>query len=181
MAELDLFPASVAPPAFAASPASTLSRFSFRGRPSAIRAVDRVLGSPLPRQACRAARSGDRVALWLGPDEWLLLAPEREGAALHTLLRAELEPCSHSLVDVTHRQLGFAVRGHRAAEVLNAGCPLDLDEAAFPIDACTRTVFGKAEVVLWRTDSSRFHLDVWRSFSGYVRDYLAEAAALLEV
>ena len=32
----------------------------------------------LPLKACRAAEGDARAALWLGPDEWLLLAPEHE-------------------------------------------------------------------------------------------------------
>jgi sarcosine oxidase subunit gamma len=60
--------------------------------------------------------------------------------------------------------------------LLNAGCPLDLDLAAFPVGMCTRTVLAKAEIVLWRTSAEVFHVEVWRSFASYVTEYLAEAA-----
>ena len=60
--------------------------------------------------------------------------------------------------------------------LLNAGCPLDLDLAAFPVGMCTRTVLAKAEIVLWRTSAEVFHVEVWRSFASYVTEYLAEVA-----
>ena len=60
--------------------------------------------------------------------------------------------------------------------MLNAGCPLDLDLAEFPVGMCTRTVFAKADIVLWRTRADAFHLEVWRSFAGYVAGLLAEIA-----
>ena len=41
---------------------------------------------------------------------------------------------------------------------------------------CTRTVFVKAEIVLWRTAADVFRLEVWRSFTDYVARYLAEVA-----
>ena len=41
---------------------------------------------------------------------------------------------------------------------------------------CTRTVFAKADIVLWRTRADAFHLEVWRSFAGYVGGVLAEIA-----
>jgi sarcosine oxidase, subunit gamma len=41
---------------------------------------------------------------------------------------------------------------------------------------CTRTVLAKAEIVLWRRAHDSFHLEVWRSFAGYVSGVLAEAA-----
>src|ERR687898_480955 len=56
-----------------------------------------------------------------------------------------------SLVDVSHRHRAFEVSGPAAAALLNEGCPLDLDDAAFPAGACTRTLFGKIEILLWRS------------------------------
>ena len=41
---------------------------------------------------------------------------------------------------------------------------------------CTRTVFAKAPIVLWRTDEDTFHLEVWRSFARYVMQLLAEVS-----
>ena len=56
--------------------------------------------------------------------------------------------------------------GEQSETALSVGCPLDL--AAFPIGGCTRTVFGKAEIILWRREATSFHLEVWRSFAPYV-------------
>jgi sarcosine oxidase subunit gamma len=41
---------------------------------------------------------------------------------------------------------------------------------------CTRTVLAKADIVLWRTREAAFHLEVWRSFGGYVTGLLREIA-----
>jgi sarcosine oxidase subunit gamma len=91
-------------------------------------------------------------------------------------LQQALADRPHSLVDVSHRQLGLAISGAHAATVLAAGCPLDLDRGAFPVGMCTRTVLGKAEIVLWRIAEDGFHLEVWRSFAAYVSGVIAEAA-----
>lgn len=147
------------------------SRRIFRGRDEAVAAADAALGFPLPRQACRANASGERAALWLGPDEWLLLAPEHDEFAD----LAMLEP-PHALVDVSHRQVALALSGPYVTETLNAGCPLDLERAAFPVGMCTRTVLAKAEIVLWRTAADAFHIEVARSFAAYLWEYLAEAS-----
>ncbi len=135
-----------------------------------------VLGFALPQRVCGAVGDGRRSALKLGPDEWLLLAPEADGAALAAGLELALARVPHALVDVGHRQCGLAAAGPRVADLLNAGCPLDLGEAAFPVGMATRTVLGKAEVVLWRTAADGFRIEVWRSFAPYVRRFLAEAA-----
>ena len=161
------------PEAVRIAAAAPADRFVFRGSDAA-GAAGSALGVELPRTPSRAASSGQRHALWLGPDEWLLLAPEREGPKLAQAFGGIAEP--HSLVDVSHRNLGFVVEGRAAALVLNSGCPLDLDLAAFPVGMCTRTIFDKAEIVLWRTGEQAFHVEVWRSFASYVEAMLREAA-----
>ncbi len=165
---------------FAAAPwlreRGPLTRFIFRGGSVAQAAAGRAFGVVLPAAACRAASAGERHALWLGPDEFLLLAPDGEGAAIAADIAAALDGEPHSLVDVSHRQVAFEVRGERAAWLLESQCPLPLHLEAFPVGMCTRTVFAKAEIVLWRTAPETFHVEVWRSFSRYVVELLAEVA-----
>jgi sarcosine oxidase subunit gamma len=150
-------------------------RWVVRGDAAVRAATESALGVPLPAQACRAGVNGERAALWLGPDEWLLLAPAGQ-AGLAARIERALADLPHSLVDVSHRQVGLLVHGPQAALLLASGCPLDLELGAFPAGMCTRTMLAKAEVVLWRIASEEFHLEVWRSFAPYVTQFLAEAA-----
>jgi sarcosine oxidase, subunit gamma len=149
-------------------------RFVLRGDSAARAAAERALGISVPSLACRAGGNAARAALWLGPDEWLVITPAEDAAAEQALGQA-LQGLAHSLVDVSHRQIGLTVSGPQAAVLLNAGCPLDLDPGAFPVGMCTRTMLSKAEVVLWRTALEEFRLEVWRSFAAYVTEYLAQA------
>ncbi len=151
------------------------TRFSFRGAAAAADACAAAFGCALPRDACRAAEAAGRSALWLGPDEWLLLAPEGETAPLFRRIEEGLGAEPHALVDVSHRQVGFAVAGTAAPALLNAGCPLDLDLAGFPVGMCTRTVLAKCDVALWRRAPDLFRLEVNRSFADYVASYLRVA------
>jgi sarcosine oxidase, subunit gamma len=135
-----------------------------------------VFGVALPTQPCRAARIAGRAALWLGPDEWLLIVSKGDVVAVRRELGAALRGKPVALVDVSHRNAGLIVEGPRAPDLLNAGCPLDLDITAFPVDMCTRTLLSKAEIVLWRTATSTFRLELWRSFVPYITGLLREAA-----
>ena len=151
------------------------ARFSVRGDGSAAAALGSAFGLDVPQDPCRSATSGDRIALWLGPDEWLLLAPDSGIEALTSTLSEALRSTPGSVVDISDRQVAIAVTGAKAAEALNAFNALDLDPEAFPVGMCTRTLFGKAEIVLWRTDLAAFHIEVWRSFAPYVMGCLEEA------
>ena len=151
------------------------TRFIVRGDGAAIAALEFVFGVDLPRKVCRAATKDQRSALWLGPDEWLLLAPDGEANALTRTLNEALREAPASIVDVSDRQVAIGVSGPKAPEALNAFNALNLHEDAFPLGMCTRALFGKAEIVLWRTAPDAFHIDVWRSFAPYVLGCLDEA------
>jgi sarcosine oxidase, subunit gamma len=125
---------------------------------------------------CRALVSGSWAALWLGPDEQLLVGPRADGPTMVQRIESALGALPHSLVDVSHRQVAIELSGPGAGVILNSGCPLDLDLKAAPVGFCSRTVFGKSEIVLWRRGEQDFQVQVWRSFLPYVKCLLALAA-----
>ena len=79
--------------------APPLARWIVRGGAAA---VGIAFGVPLPASPCRAATLGARAALWLGPDEWLLLAPEDDAVNFDT---------AAAVIDIGHRQVGLRVEG----------------------------------------------------------------------
>src|SRR5271168_2226768 len=126
-------------PRFALSEAPSAARFILRGGEGARVACGIAFGAEPPSRLGPAGEGVRRAALWLGPDEWLLIAEGADSAPLGEMLASVLDGTAHSLVDVSHRQIGLAVTGPAAASALNAGCPLDLDSRAFPPGMATRT------------------------------------------
>jgi sarcosine oxidase, subunit gamma len=163
-------------PQFTLSEAPPAARFILRGGEGARIACGIAFGAEPPSRLGPAGDGARRAALWLGPDEWLLIAEGADSATLGEMLETVLDGTAHSLVDISHRQIGLIVSGPAAARALNAGCPLDLDPPAFPVGMATRTLFDKAEIVLWRRAQTTFHVEVWRSFAPHVAALLAEAA-----
>ncbi len=167
------FPAA---PPFTLLEAAAASRFILRGAEAVRVAGGMAFGVEPPSRLGPAGESEGRAALWLGPDEWLLIADGADAADIVAMLESVLEGTAHSLVDVSHRQIGLIASGPAAARVLNAGCPLDLDLKAFPVGFATRTLFDKVEIVLWRRAETSFHIEIWRSFAPFLVGSLAEAA-----
>jgi sarcosine oxidase, subunit gamma len=167
------FPAG---PRFTLSEAPPAARFILRGGEPVRVACGMAFGAEPPSQLGVAGEGEKRAALWLGPDEWLLTADGADAADIGGMLESVLEGTAHSLVDVSHRQIGLVASGPAAARVLNAGCPLDLSMNAFPVGFSTRTVFDKVEIVLWRRAEATFHIEIWRSFAPFLAAALAEAA-----
>ena len=157
----------------AAPPFAT--RFILRGGPEVSAPIGAAFGAAPPIRPLASASEGARSALWLGPDEWLLIA-EDEPSDLGAKLEAALADVFHTVVDVSHRQVGIEIAGPGAARLLGAGVPLDLDLAAFPVGMATRTLLLKAEITLWRREPERFRLETGRSFAAYVAAALTQAA-----
>lgn len=147
-------------------------RISLRAPVASLDALAEALKVDLPRKPKTSATAGARTALWLGPDEWLVF--DRQGKSLLADLAGVAE--LHSAVDISHRNVAFAVSGPAAEATLAAGCPQDLSLDAFPVDACSRTILGKVEVLVLRTGEDAFRVECWRSFSDHVSAFLEEAA-----
>lgn len=155
------------------------ARFCLRLDPAALGVHRAVAGFALDIAINRCAANGraERIALRLGPDEWQLLGRVEESEAIVREVEAALGGMHHSLVDVSHRQVAFAVSGPESANVVSAGCPLDLAAHVFAQGHATRTLLGRAEIILIRPDATAsFEIECGRSFAGYVRDFLREAA-----
>jgi sarcosine oxidase subunit gamma len=149
------------------------SRLSLRAGADAVEPLSAALGLALPVRPATSATEGQRFALWLGPDEWLVV--DGTNADLPALCSGVT--ALHSAVDVSHRNVALKVSGPGAEATLNAGCPRDLSLDRFPVGACSRTILGKAEVLVWRTGDDAFRVECWRSFADYVHGMLMDGAA----
>jgi sarcosine oxidase subunit gamma len=147
-------------------------RISLRAPTASVAALSTALGLTLPQKPKTSASDGSRTALWLGPDEWLVI----DDGAKDPLDDCRAVEALHSAVGISHRNVAISVSGPAAANTVNAGCPQDLSLTAFPVGACSRTILGKVEIVLLRTGEDTFRVECWRSFSDYVFTFLTEAA-----
>lgn len=155
------------------NPVENMERISLRAEDKAVAGLGKAIGLSLPKKPNTSITKSDVTALWIGPDEWLILG--KEGSELEAKLN-KVKTGLYSAVAVNHRNTAITVSGANAVNALNGGCPRDLSLEAFPVGDCGRTIVAKAEVVLWRTAEDTFHVECWRSFSDYVWKYLADSA-----
>lgn len=154
------------------TPAPHAARASLRALADAVPAVSAALGVTLPTRPKTSVSANGITAMWLGPDEWLLIGPD--GTDFVGL--AAKSGVLHSAVDISHRNIGILVEGPGARNAIASACPHDLTDASFPVGACTRTVFGKMEIVLYREAAETWRVEAWRSFADYCFGMLAEGA-----
>lgn len=120
-----------------------------------------------PRRPNTSSSWRDRDVLWLGPDEWLVVAGAGVAAGLLEELEAQLGSAHRSVVDVSAGRAAFELRGPDRHDRLATGCPLDLHPRSWGPGDCAQTVFGAAQILLHeRADATRVF--VRPSFAGYV-------------
>src|SRR5690606_15199097 len=103
-------------------------RISLRAPAASLAALSKALGVKLPEKPKTSAAKAGRTALWLGPDEWLVIDEAGKDPLGDVAGVAGL----HSAVGISHRNVAFAITGLAAEATINAGCPQDLSLRVFP-------------------------------------------------
>jgi sarcosine oxidase subunit gamma len=147
-----------------------------RAHPGAIRLDRSDVLFCLPTAPNRVWDGRWTQAVWLGPDEWLVLDFTRSPAALASALRTALEGVHHSVVDVSANRVALVIAGRGRHELLAAGCALDLGRKSWRPGMCCQTLLARVPVTL--VEKYRFTgLFVRPSFADYLIDWFLEHAA----
>ena len=146
------------------------AREDFRGT------VASVLGLEPALEPLTAVRRRDVSMLWLGPDEWLVVVPDRRRERIERSLRDALEGQHAALTDVSHGRAVLVLSGPDARAVLAKGCSLDLHPRVFGPGRCAQSRFAKCQALIHQTtDAPEFEIHVQRSFAHYAWTWLEDA------
>lgn len=137
-------------------------------------ALSAAAGVQLPNAVGRVSGTVDGSAvLWLGPDDFLVVAPE--GTELLGELLAALGDEPGQVVDLSANRTVIELSGPSARAVLEKGCPADLHPRSFAVGTAITTVLGPVPVLLWKTDESTYRLLPRASFADYTARWLLDA------
>lgn len=129
------------------------------------------VGLGLPGRRGRVATATGE-ALWMSPDEILLVVPRESVARLIPSLTEALASAQALVVDVSDARAMFRLTGGGAREVLSKLSPAELPEAGEVV----RSRIGQVAAAFWPTGGAEITVVVFRSVSQYARDMLAHAA-----
>jgi sarcosine oxidase, subunit gamma len=135
-----------------------------------------LAGLPLPLVPNRVAASGAVRTLWLGPDEWLVVA---DGEAPDVLPRLERAVAGRraAAVDLSSSRAIIEIVGSHARALLETGCGLDLHARAFRPGQCAQTLVARVPVILYEaSEAQHYRLLVRRSYARWLVDWLIDAA-----
>lgn len=139
------------------------------------RRIEAALGFALPRTVGQTTRKGAYDALWLGPDEWLVVSPTDADLAERLRSAAADGEGNAQVVDLSANRTILELGGPRAREVLEKGCPVDLHPRAFANDTAVATTLARVPVILWKADDTMFRILPRASLASYVAAWLVDA------
>jgi len=140
-----------------------------------------ALSFDLPLAANHVNHNETFAALWLGPNEWLVVG-DGGREKLAACLGAGPEICRHALISNGDGQQVIALSGPKARDVLAKLCPLDLDSPDLAPGRCARSVLAGIAITLWpqgdKDDSTGggYRIHVGRSFADYAWRIITDAA-----
>lgn len=140
--------------------------------------VGLALGIQLPLEPDTVVRTADLTALWLGPDEWLVVGRPGTQQELESRIRSAAVDEPVCVTDVSAQRTTVLVAGPRARDLLSHGCSLDLHPRAFGPGRCAQTALARAQIVLVARDepNAGFWVLVRSSFADYLKEWLLDAA-----
>jgi sarcosine oxidase subunit gamma len=143
--------------------------------------VSTVLGLDLPRIVKGTATNAGVTAIWTAPDEWWILTPPGEEAAIKPKLEIALFGTPSLVSDVTDYYTTIALEGSKAREMLMKLMTIDLHPRAFKAGDAVSSNMARAVAVLRQTrdDAGRqgpaFEILIRISMADYLWCILAEA------
>ena len=133
----------------------------------------------LPAGVGAVDSSGDTSVLWLGPGEFLVVAPteahESLGGGLIPALRDALGDGAGQVVDLSATRTTFELSGPRARAVLEKGCSLDLHPRVFKAGTAYSTEIANIPAILWKTGEDSFRIFPRASFAEFLGRWLLDA------
>lgn len=170
----------------ALDPVLTAAELPFRSQltvrvsdPGAIAAMGSTLGVQFPSAACTFTSGpgpfGDVEVLWMGPDEFLVVASPDLQIAIEEVLRGALGTVRGSVVDTSAQRTTVVLQGPRVRDVLAHGCSVDLHPASAPGGTCVQTLLARTGIVLQVNGDDRVTILVRSSFAEYFAAWLRDA------
>ncbi|MCY0904845.1 sarcosine oxidase subunit gamma [Arthrobacter sp. H14-L1] len=120
--------------------------------------------------------------LWLGPQEFLVIAADGPnalggGAAGASLLGGLLDALAGDpgqVVDLSANRTTFELAGPSARAVLEKSCALDLHPREFTVGTAVNTQIGLIPAVLWKVDEAAFRIFPRASFADFLGRWLLD-------
>ncbi len=145
--------------------------------------VGKKLNMILPTEANTSTTSDKLTAIWLSPDEWMvvsneLVSKDTNKYELQEMLFNSISKTTFgAVVDVTDQFVQLEVKGEYIYEIFSSGSPFNFDEFKKKKGSTTQTVLNHIDVILHNKDENIVNLFVRRSFAEHLYSWIKDCTS----
>ena len=147
--------------------------------------VGKNLNMILPTEANTSTTSDKLTAIWLSPDEWMVVSNElvskdtNKYELQEMLFNSISKTTLGAVVDVTDQFVQLELKGENIYEIFSAGSPFNFNEFKEKKGSTTQTVLNHVDVILHHKDEYIVNLFVRRSFSQHLWEWIEDSSSRL--
>ena len=147
--------------------------------------IGKNLNMILPTEANTSSTSDKLTAIWLSPDEWMIVSNELSNEdnnkykLYNTLFDSISKKNLGSVVDVSDQFVQLELKGKNIYEMFSAGSPFNFNEFKEKKGSTTQTVLNHIDVILHHKEENTVNLFVRRSFAQHLWDWIGDSSSRL--
>ena len=150
-----------------------------------ITAIGKNLNMLLPIKANTSTSGEVLTALWLSPDEWMLLSNktvsddtntyEAEDNLINNISKVNLG----AITDVSDQFVMINIKGSKVFDLFATGSPFNFNEFKDKKGSVVQTILSHIDVIIYHTEINEVNLLVRRSFSEHLYSWINDSASRL--
>ena len=150
-----------------------------------ITTIGKNLNMILPIEANTSTSGESLTALWLSPDEWMLVSNETISEKTNTyevednLINNISKTKLGAITDVSDQFVMINIKGSKVFDLLATGSPFNFNEFKNKKGSVVQTILSHIDVVIHLTEINNVNLLVRRSFSEHLYSWLNDSASRL--
>ena len=147
--------------------------------------IGKNLNMILPTEANTSSTSDKLTAIWLSPDEWMIISNELASkntniSELNEILFDSISKTNlGAVIDVTDQFVQLELKGENVYEIFSAGSPFNFNEFKEKKGSTTQTILNHVDVIMHHKDENVVNLFVRRSFAEHLCSWIEDCASRL--
>ena len=147
--------------------------------------IGKKLNMLLPTEANTSTISDKLTAIWLSPDEWMIVTNDKlkkdtNEYQLNEILFNDISKANlGAVIDVTDQFVQLEIKGKNIYEIFSAGSPFNFNEFKDKKGSSVQTILNHIDVVIHNKGDQIVNLFVRRSFAEHLWSWIDDSASRL--
>ena len=163
-----------------------LMKLNLRGKSrDFLTTIGKNINMILPIEANTSTSSNNYTAIWLSPDEWMIVSnntvnKENNDYEIEELLFNKISKTNlGSVTDVSDQFVMINLKGEKIFDLLSTGCPFDFADFKLKKGSVAQTLLAQIDVIIHHNEMNSVNLFVRRSFSEHLMSWINDSASRL--